>query len=518
MNRLQAFLLVALFWAAVYLPGLGDRALKGEEARRVLPAVTMLETGNWVVPYLNGEPYLRKPPLVNWSIAFSLWMANERSEWAARLPSAIAMLAMAAVVFWTAVRWLSTSAAFAAAIIALSGIGLWEKGRMAEIDAIYSALTGIAFAVWVAAWVNRKTGWSLWFWPVLCLGLATLAKGPLHLALFYAVVVPLLVAAGEKRQLWSVAHLASLGVAALVVAAWGVPYFLKTATLNPEAIWAKQMNNVLGNGQSGKTLVHEFNSLANGLPWILFTPLWWSRRVLDGLDERRRLLVSVVRWPVALAVMGLVLIVGMVPRYTLPLYPMAALLLALVIPSLQTRVQKTWEWFCMGVIVGAALGAVFAPWLARPGAINWLGFVPFIAFCATWFFLKRGINAPAWQVPASTALAFAAAVAIYAAVAIPRFNEVFPSRPLVAGEGINNAMPPESVLYIIDPGYEPAFFYINRRCVFVNSARELPPQSRYVLTTRHRNRGVETEIPGAWEMGVFPGLGKRQLLLVKRGE
>ncbi len=58
--------IVLLVWAAIYLPGLGSLEIKGEEGRRILPAVTMLQTGNYLVPYVGSEPYFRKPPLVNW--------------------------------------------------------------------------------------------------------------------------------------------------------------------------------------------------------------------------------------------------------------------------------------------------------------------------------------------------------------------------------------------------------------------------------------------------------------------
>src|SRR5215216_291936 len=98
MTRLKALLIVCALWAAIYLPGLGSTELKGEEGRRILPAITMLETGNWLVPYVGGKPFLRKPPLMNWLIAISLKLTGSRSEWAARLPSVLAMLALAAVI------------------------------------------------------------------------------------------------------------------------------------------------------------------------------------------------------------------------------------------------------------------------------------------------------------------------------------------------------------------------------------------------------------------------------------
>ena len=89
---LRLFFLLFALWAAIYLPGLGSTELKGEEGRRALPGITMLETGNWVVPYVGGRPFLRKPPLVNWLIAGSIKITGARNEWAVRLPSVLAWI------------------------------------------------------------------------------------------------------------------------------------------------------------------------------------------------------------------------------------------------------------------------------------------------------------------------------------------------------------------------------------------------------------------------------------------
>src|SRR5256885_6269767 len=102
MSRPRALLLVSLVWGAIYLPRLGSLEIKSEEGRRILPAVTMLETGNYLVPQVGSEPYLRKPPLVNWLVAGSFKLFGLRNEWTARLPSVICVLAGAPPLIGTA--------------------------------------------------------------------------------------------------------------------------------------------------------------------------------------------------------------------------------------------------------------------------------------------------------------------------------------------------------------------------------------------------------------------------------
>src|SRR5258708_30057132 len=88
MSRVPAILIVLLVWAAIYLPALGSLAIKGEEGRRILPAVRMIETGDYIVPRVGSATYFRKPPLVNWLVAGAVQIFWVLNAMAARLPSA----------------------------------------------------------------------------------------------------------------------------------------------------------------------------------------------------------------------------------------------------------------------------------------------------------------------------------------------------------------------------------------------------------------------------------------------
>src|SRR5215210_7924006 len=127
MSRAPAFAFVFLCWAAIYLPALGSLEIKGEEGRRILPAVTMLETGNYVVPQVGSEPYFRKPPLVNWLVAGFFKLTGVRNEWTARLPSALSVLAVALAFALVGHRSLGRAGSLFAALIWLVNFGMIEK-------------------------------------------------------------------------------------------------------------------------------------------------------------------------------------------------------------------------------------------------------------------------------------------------------------------------------------------------------------------------------------------------------
>src|SRR3977135_3310998 len=120
MSRTDSFCLVIACWAAIFRPGLGSLEIKGEEGRRILPAVTMLDTGNYLVPQVGSEPYYRKPPLVNWVVAASFKLAGARNELSARLPSALCLLAVALAFVTVASRALGPKGSLFAALIWLA--------------------------------------------------------------------------------------------------------------------------------------------------------------------------------------------------------------------------------------------------------------------------------------------------------------------------------------------------------------------------------------------------------------
>ena len=145
MNRRTAYLLlVILVWAALYFPALGSLAIKGEEGRRILPGITMLQTGNYLVPQVGGETYFRKPPLVNWLVAASFKITGVQNEWTARLPSVVCVL-LVALAFATVARpSLGDRGSTIAALMWLINAGIIEKGRLIEIEALYVSLCALA--------------------------------------------------------------------------------------------------------------------------------------------------------------------------------------------------------------------------------------------------------------------------------------------------------------------------------------------------------------------------------------
>src|SRR6266516_6096873 len=244
-SRLQAVAIVLLVCSLIYLPALGSIAIKGEEGRRILPAIRMLETGNYIVPQIGSNPYYRKPPLVNWLVAASFKISGVSNEWTARLTSVLAVLAVAMAFVTIARPSLGPRGSIVAALIWMTNIGMIEKGRLIDIEALYVSLCGLAIIFWLSFWNQKKSPWLIWTPASVFLGIGLLAKGPTHLVFFYAIVLAVLWHKKDWRLLFHPAHFAALAIMLGIAAAWAIPFLHSTTTDVAMDKWSAQFTGRL---------------------------------------------------------------------------------------------------------------------------------------------------------------------------------------------------------------------------------------------------------------------------------
>lgn len=442
-SRFQSLLIVLLVWAAIYLPALGSLEIKGEEGRRILPAVQMIESGDYIVPKVGSEPYLRKPPLINWLVAGSFKLFGHRNEWTARLPSVLCVLAVA-LVFITVARRSSLGAtgSTVAALIWLTNFGMIEKGRLIEIEALYVSLFAIAFICWLNWWEEKRSPWLTWLVPWIFLGLGWLAKGPIHLFFFYAIVIAVLWRSRELPTIWNVPHLLGFIVMVSIFAAWAVPFVKMTDGAHAAQVWSRQFSGRLaGEGFNfGGWALNIPRSLGYFLPWLVFAPL------IGGRDQRSRLQHSALIWGIAAPLVIVDLIPGSLPRYTMPLLAPFAWLLGSILTA-ETVAWPRW------------LGGKVFPLKARQ------------------------------QVIAFLTAATCAAVCIYALAIVPRLQARQKVKTIAAK--IEAVVPSSESLYAVDPDYQPFLFYVRRPIVYVSRVIDLPDDISYFLVQPDNESAAE---------------------------
>src|SRR6201985_3670892 len=111
----------------------------------------MVARHDWTTLYANGIRYLEKAPLLYWSMAASFTLFGPQ-DWAARLPLAIATLALFLVVYSTGCRlFASDTAGFYAALILLTSFGIFIYSRILIPDVIVCLWLSLAMLMfWIS--------------------------------------------------------------------------------------------------------------------------------------------------------------------------------------------------------------------------------------------------------------------------------------------------------------------------------------------------------------------------------
>jgi 4-amino-4-deoxy-L-arabinose transferase-like glycosyltransferase len=185
------------FWATVVVAivvffwGLGTVDLMSlNEGRRALAIQEMVASGNWLLPHLNGELYLTKPPLLYW-ISSAFAMFGGLNEWTLRLPSALAAIAVLVMVYRYMLKQAGPWAALFSVQILVANLGFAMLGRRAEIEMLLTALC-VGSILSALQYIQLQSSKNWIYLSYFLLALALMTKGPLVLLL---VTLPLLIAA-----------------------------------------------------------------------------------------------------------------------------------------------------------------------------------------------------------------------------------------------------------------------------------------------------------------------------------
>jgi 4-amino-4-deoxy-L-arabinose transferase-like glycosyltransferase len=104
----------------------------------------MVQSGDWVVPHLDGVPYLEKAPLLYWLIA-ACYLIFGVHDWVARIPVALA----AVLLCWTTFRYgawaFSRRAGFYAGLALATCVGLFLFTRILIPDVMLTLTVTVCF-------------------------------------------------------------------------------------------------------------------------------------------------------------------------------------------------------------------------------------------------------------------------------------------------------------------------------------------------------------------------------------
>jgi 4-amino-4-deoxy-L-arabinose transferase-like glycosyltransferase len=398
----QLYLLVLLvmlgyFWRASAM------SMRGEETRRALVSVEMIDRDDWVIPRDQGELFLSRPPLHNWLIALSYLGLGERDVFGARLPSLAATLLTVLLLYGYGRTFLSRNGALAAAAAYATFGEIFQTGRMAETEAVFILFVSASLLVWHWGMVRNWPALVTWSAGYALMALAGLSKGPQAPVYFIGLTSAYLVLTWQWRRLFSLPHLVGFLVGSAILASWQVPYYL---AVGGRATWLVWMNDTMPRlldwkGLVGHLVVFPLQVLGCTMPWSPLVFLFLRRDVRQSVGAARPQVLFLTVCLV-LAFPTCWLPPAGQTRYIAPLYPCFALMLGFVVQCCgqadpASALGTFWR-RCLGSMVALMLMVAFA--IASAGL------------------LTDNSMARDWAEPPLAATAFVAATLVLACLAL----------------------------------------------------------------------------------------------------
>jgi 4-amino-4-deoxy-L-arabinose transferase-like glycosyltransferase len=321
---------VALFALALVAlaTGTGSTALMDpDEGRNAEVAREMAERGDFVVPHLNGLPYLDKPVFF-FAAAAAAVKGLGPTELAVRLPALAFTIATVALLAGFAHRLFGREVALIAGLALATAPLVLAYARIVIFDGVLLFWVTASCISFQQAWSRERrlpwvAGWAT-------AGVATLTKGPVGLVLPLLINVAYALACRERlRRLFDPLGMLSF---AIVVAPWFVAVTARHPEFPHYAFVRETFERVATGRMARSGPIWYFIPLLVGgaLPWALL-PLFDARRLPDAWRERTgggRTRVYLHLW-VLVPLVLFSLSQSKRAGYILPVIPAVALLAAL---------------------------------------------------------------------------------------------------------------------------------------------------------------------------------------------
>jgi 4-amino-4-deoxy-L-arabinose transferase-like glycosyltransferase len=222
-TRHALFVILIALAALLHVATIGSGDLYSQtEGQYAGAAREMVETRHWLLPTNNGAPRLQKPPLLYWLIIISFKLFGVNAA-AARLPVALAVVALAGLIFLIGEKLTDYWRGFIAGLIYLSLCGTFLLARIVMPEPIVSAFIAGAIFCAISGYQRRRHRriWFAGFW--ICSGFACLTKGLLGIVYPAAVFLILSIFYREARMRFrGLLRWEYLAIFALIVAPWHI--------------------------------------------------------------------------------------------------------------------------------------------------------------------------------------------------------------------------------------------------------------------------------------------------------
>ncbi len=273
-----------LFFMLYILP-LGVRPiLIPDETRYAEIGREMVDTGDWIVPRIDGLRYFEKPILGYWLHALSIKLLGTNA-FAIRLPSALAVGLSALILFFFVRRFTGgAAAAIAAVAVFLTCFEILGVGTFCVLDSIFSMFVTATMIAFYFAFMETRSSKKTTFLLLagIACGLAFLTKGFLAFVIPAIVIIPFSI--WQRRFTKSIFMCLIIAATAILTALpWCIMIYLKEPDFWHYFFWIEHVDRFVSPDGDQHPQPFWFY-----LPYILAGTLPWTVQIASVIYKYRK--------------------------------------------------------------------------------------------------------------------------------------------------------------------------------------------------------------------------------------
>lgn len=392
------WIILLLILIVTFIPFLGETVFNTKgEPREAIVALSMLQSGDWILPTSYGADIPYKPPFLAWCIAaLSSLFGGRVTEFTSRLPSALACVAMVMAgfsLYTRESRGRGTGAvAVVAAFITFTAFEVHRAAYACRVDMLLTAFIVCSiYTLYRYYRFGRRPGWLLL--SILLMSCGVLTKGPVGMILPCLVIGVFRLTEGERFRPALLSMAAIAAVSLLLPALWYVAAYHRGGQEFLDLAMEENFGRFLGKmsySSHANPVWYNFVTLIAGfLPYTLLLSLTLfslscgkpSKRAaslapwLKNLWRSFMAMRPVSRMSLLAAV--LIFLFYCFPEskrsvYLLPVYPFIAYFIALHMRRMVTAGPRMVKTYC-ALIAFIAIAAPLLFAAIRFGALNGVG-------------------------------------------------------------------------------------------------------------------------------------------------
>ena len=307
-----------------YFANLGLMPLWADEPTRAVVAWEMSFYQEFIVPTINSNFYLNKPPLYNW-IMLVFYDLFGFTEWATRLPAMMSLIGMSVLMYWGFKPEVGKKQALAAAFLYITfGRMVYYSSHLGHIDPFYSDLVFFNFIFIYRSFQDKKY-LQLFLGSYFIMALAFLMKGLPTLAFQAFTLLALFINGKQFMKLLGWKHILGILLFSGILGGYFYLYFQDGVT--PLRYWENLLDQNVTRTAVAKstwtTIKHVFyfpiDQMYLFTPWFTLVPFLFQKKLWRDMWRqpflRFTLLVIAVNLPLYW------LSPDNRPRYLFMLYP-----------------------------------------------------------------------------------------------------------------------------------------------------------------------------------------------------